>query len=441
LRGDEKDNILDGGYGQDFIHGMGGDDTLIGSRGDDKLVGGTGTDSFDGGGGFDLADFFHVADEGVVVDLGAGTARVGTDPIESLVRIEAVRGGAGDDRLIGDDGRNALDGYVGDDVLVGGRGNDTLTGGNGDDRFVFTSNADGKDTITDFGLGNDRVDLSALLAATGGGAGDVSIVRDGRGSVVTVATAPDFELTLDYAQPRALDLDALDRGVIRSVNEPVALLDGVPSYEWVYSCEPIAFASTLAYWDHNGYPNLFDANGFDEVSVTENIWMELVTPEHFDKYTPMPDDPTVPEPPDTSLADFVQTAEGNNKYPFSAAFDPLHDAPRLYAAHRGYDNFDAVRLPRLENPGGAAREELWALMTTEIDAGRPFVIEYYNHSRPVFGYAENAGGGRWYATYDHTSGESLVYGESEDVRWMPFQTGAMLNAMFFGPDGSLDYML
>ena len=64
-----------------------------------------------------------------------------------------------------------LVGFGGNDVLIGGTGGDTLTGGLGLDSFVYQSNADsavgiGRDVITDFTRGSDRIDVSALNASS-----------------------------------------------------------------------------------------------------------------------------------------------------------------------------------------------------------------------------------------------------------------------------------
>lgn len=65
--------------------------------------------------------------------------------------------GNGEDNTIGGNaGRNTLDGGAGDDWLVGGKGADTLTGGDGLDRFVLR-NGFGRDTVTDFIDGDDRL--------------------------------------------------------------------------------------------------------------------------------------------------------------------------------------------------------------------------------------------------------------------------------------------
>lgn len=59
-------------------------------------------------------------------------------------------------------GDDTLSGGGGDDVLVGGYGADQLTGGSGADTFVFRAQEALNDTITDFNIAEDRIDLSGL---------------------------------------------------------------------------------------------------------------------------------------------------------------------------------------------------------------------------------------------------------------------------------------
>ncbi|HZF44523.1 MAG TPA: M10 family metallopeptidase C-terminal domain-containing protein [Sphingomonadaceae bacterium] len=75
-------------------------------------------------------------------------------------------GGLGNDVLIGGAGNDSIRGGAGDDRLSGGAGVDTLTGGSGSDIFVFAdaSYRNGNDTITDFVIGTDRIDLSNIDA-------------------------------------------------------------------------------------------------------------------------------------------------------------------------------------------------------------------------------------------------------------------------------------
>ncbi|MEZ8323377.1 Ig-like domain-containing protein, partial [Vibrio cyclitrophicus] len=77
----------------------------------------------------------------------------------------ALQGFDGDDVLVADKGNDLLDGGEGDDLLIGGLGDDILTGGSGDDLFQWVDQPfqGDIDTITDFALGQDHLDISQLL--------------------------------------------------------------------------------------------------------------------------------------------------------------------------------------------------------------------------------------------------------------------------------------
>ena len=62
----------------------------------------------------------------------------------------------------------------GDDILVGGAGNDTLTGGDGADIFVYKFSNAGDDTITDFVVGEDSVDVGQLIIGYENGVSNLS---------------------------------------------------------------------------------------------------------------------------------------------------------------------------------------------------------------------------------------------------------------------------
>ncbi|MCC7320346.1 MAG: calcium-binding protein [Rubellimicrobium sp.] len=71
-----------------------------------------------------------------------------------------LSGGAGGDLLAGGAGNDSLSGGAGDDILMDGAGQDRMSGGAGADIFVLAE--DGQtDTITDFDVSRDRIDLSA----------------------------------------------------------------------------------------------------------------------------------------------------------------------------------------------------------------------------------------------------------------------------------------
>lgn len=117
------------------------DDTIIGNDEDNLIVGNGGNDVLDGGAGVDEVAFFD-SREPVVVDLGAGVADAGEWGSDTLLNFENVSGSAYRDRLLGDDGQNAIwggsgadsiVGLAGDDVLIGESGNDEANGGEGTD--------------------------------------------------------------------------------------------------------------------------------------------------------------------------------------------------------------------------------------------------------------------------------------------------------------------
>jgi Ca2+-binding RTX toxin-like protein len=80
-----------------------------------------------------------------------------------------VKGGRGDDHMIGGDGADKLTGGKGNDVLQGGNGADLLNGGRGDDIFAYTAVAQSTgpvfDTIAGFSAKQDKIDV--WFAVTG----------------------------------------------------------------------------------------------------------------------------------------------------------------------------------------------------------------------------------------------------------------------------------
>nr|WP_279381322.1 type I secretion C-terminal target domain-containing protein [Vibrio cholerae] len=79
---------------------------------------------------------------------------------------DRLDGGVGKDTLYGGSGNDTLIGGEGNDILIGGLGNDILTGGSGEDIFKWVDgDLDGsRDRITDFKIGEDKIDLSDLFS-------------------------------------------------------------------------------------------------------------------------------------------------------------------------------------------------------------------------------------------------------------------------------------
>jgi Ca2+-binding RTX toxin-like protein len=70
-------------------------------------------------------------------------------------------------QIVGTPGRDSLIGTDGRDCLTGGQGADNLTGGLGADIFVYESLRDAGDTIKDFTIGEDKIDLTVVLQSVG----------------------------------------------------------------------------------------------------------------------------------------------------------------------------------------------------------------------------------------------------------------------------------
>ena len=100
-------------------------------------------------------------------------------------------GGTGNDTINGGNGDDNLDGGTGNDTLIGDSGNDLLTGGKGADTFVL-SNSSGFDRITDFGNGNDVIDLSATDFED---FGDVNLVEQNGTVFIFIDEDSSVELT------------------------------------------------------------------------------------------------------------------------------------------------------------------------------------------------------------------------------------------------------
>ena len=166
--GNELDNRLQGGAGNDTLAGGLGLDTLVGGAGNDTYIiddaadlvveaAGEGTDEVR----TSLSAFTLAANVEVLTYTGtgsfAGTGSAGND---------TLRGGTGDDTLAGAAGNDWLDGGAGADSLIGGSGNDTYIVDDAGDQVVELA-GEGSDTVRsaiDYTLG---ANVEALVL-TGG---------------------------------------------------------------------------------------------------------------------------------------------------------------------------------------------------------------------------------------------------------------------------------
>jgi serralysin len=179
--GNVGNNVICGyGVGNNTIYGLGGNDILYGGEGNDYLNGGEGNDYLDGGNGDDILDG---SGDSVGIDTFAGGAGNDTYGVYNSATVIVENAGEGTDNVwsavnytlaanieniylvgningTGNAGDNTIYGYgVGDNIIDGGDGIDNLFGGAGNDTFILSKNS--ADNIGDFGVGNDKLQISA----------------------------------------------------------------------------------------------------------------------------------------------------------------------------------------------------------------------------------------------------------------------------------------
>ena len=166
-----NDDVITGGAGHDTLDGNGGNDNISGDAGDDLILGGAGDDLLDGRDGHN-----EISGENGHDTLFGGE---GNDTLTGGAGDDLIVGAGGHDSLLGSNGHDVINGEAGDDfingdrgddLITGGAGADTLIGGAGHDVFVLEA-SDVHDTIVDFELGSDRLQLDDSLTL-----GQLSIV-------------------------------------------------------------------------------------------------------------------------------------------------------------------------------------------------------------------------------------------------------------------------
>jgi RTX calcium-binding nonapeptide repeat (4 copies) len=194
---------ISGGRGDDRLTGSG---SLSGGPGDDVLTGSgeffdddgrtPGHDVYRGIGGPDAVNVLSYRGRAKRVRVDLRPGRRSEDRISGMF---SIRGGSGDDVLIGDNGPNVIDGAGGHDRLVGLGGNDSIYTG-------FTSRGQrgggdagrtGRDEV-DAGPGNDEIVGGSGPARLRCGPGEDSVSAE-RQQVVE----PDCELIGSAAWPAA----------------------------------------------------------------------------------------------------------------------------------------------------------------------------------------------------------------------------------------------
>jgi Ca2+-binding RTX toxin-like protein len=150
-----------------FLIGGPGPNRLVGGAGDDLLDGAGGTDVLIGGGGEDVADYSgHTGPVWLSLDGDDHDGSPGEN--ENLGSdIEDLRGGLGDDVLIGDGGDNVLDGGPGADSISGGGGLDAVDYSDRERNLTVSLDGNGNDD-GEYGEGdNVHADVEGVFGGTG----------------------------------------------------------------------------------------------------------------------------------------------------------------------------------------------------------------------------------------------------------------------------------
>lgn len=208
-------------------------DVFTGSSGNDSFRPRQGNDTINGGAGFDLVRYNNSSQaDRAVVDLQTGVATLGwngvteTDRLTSIERFrgtggndtlrgaaaserlqgdggsDLIIGRAGNDTLQGEGGADTVQGDAGNDLIEGGAENDRLTGGAGADRFEF-SDADGRDTITDFQDRSDRIVIDDGATAFS----QVRVTDSGANVLISFAATAVTLLNVDHRLITAADFE------------------------------------------------------------------------------------------------------------------------------------------------------------------------------------------------------------------------------------------
>ena len=101
----------------------------------------------------------------VTIGDGQGVGTINSDDVAPPPPTGTIMGTSAGETINGTSGADIIDALGGNDVLNGRGGADRLTGGSGSDRFVFDSRANASgDVVTDFTVGLDKLDFSAIDA-------------------------------------------------------------------------------------------------------------------------------------------------------------------------------------------------------------------------------------------------------------------------------------
>lgn len=156
-RGGTVDGVVKGGKGNDVYRILSGDVVVseLSGEGNDLLQ----------------TKVSHTLADGASIEIVVGLGKADIN----------LAGNDEKNQVLGNSGRNILSGLGGDDLISGREGNDRLSGGAGIDTFNFV-NGHGKDVITDFEQGIDRLNFEHYEGVTS--ADDLVMLQKGDNVVI-----------------------------------------------------------------------------------------------------------------------------------------------------------------------------------------------------------------------------------------------------------------
>jgi hypothetical protein len=164
------------------------------------------------------------------------------------------------------------------------------------------------------------------------------------------------------------------------------VLPGMPSYQWYYGCSPTSAGMVVGYWDGRpGYGDLFGGDASVESQAVRDM---IASPEHIS-------DPYLRSHTANSIADFMKTS-----------LSGVTDFGMIGAGLKAYIEWDDPNTPIDEGYQATVTTHntplmygdlSWEMLVSEIDAGRPMMLnmiaamngDLYYHTIAAYGYQED----------------------------------------------------
>ncbi|MEI6727952.1 MAG: hypothetical protein WCN81_17260, partial [Actinomycetes bacterium] len=284
--------------------------------------------------------------------------------------------------------------------------------------------------------------LLAVLAAAAALAGGV-LASSSPASAPAVSAALSARTTTGPTPPPSVRAPVRTLAAQASTAEQV--ISGVPAYIWHDGCAPTSLGMIVGYYDAHGFDALIPGDASTQTTAaSQAIASHQVAgggPEHYEDYALPKDSSTViadkselavgDEHADDSIADFMHTSRSADGLTYGGSW--TNDVGPAFAA------YVASKLPGATTSYSdlyMGSTLTWAVLTREINAGRPMVFMVdsngdgqIDHAVAAIGYRLN-GGVQEYACWD------TWY---STIRWTPFR--GVSSSYSFGVWGATELSL